>query len=381
MNKKDYEVAVVGAGPAGSTAAIYLAQKGFSVCLIEKKEFPREVLCGEFLSREVLEILDDIGMKEAILHLQPNPISFFRYCPDHSRTFSAPLSFTGYGLKRGAFDLLLLNEAKRSGVTIYQPASVEEIIRNESGFDVTVRSGSEEKKIHTDRVIAAYGKFNILDRSLRANPTEHRSMLNGIKFHVPIHYLNDYPKDEIQMFTAEALYCGVNIVNDETATICFLERRSKDDLPPRMRLKELAAKNRHFRKAVSGEFISAIDTFPIFGTSNINFGRKSLVGNGVMMIGDAARVIAPLAGDGIGMAMQSGKIAAETFDEGRRNTLPHEEILRRYAQRWHSAFRRRLYTAGAVQKLFLSCPGKKMSILFLSKFPAILPEIIRYTRG
>lgn len=381
MQHKDHEIVIVGGGPAGSVAGAYLARMGFSVCIIEKKEYPREVLCGEFLSREVLQILTDLGLRDQFLLLKPNPITSFRYCPEYPRTFSAPLPFTGYGLKRGAFDLLLLHAAQQAGAEVIQPASVEQIDRVGSGFELKVRGGDRDRSIRCGHVIVAYGKFNVLDKTLRRSSVHTPSSLNGIKFHVPRGLFVDLPGDEIQIFTAEGLYCGVNVVNDQTVTVCFLEKRTPADLPPRERLAQLITTNRHFGRIVAQDFTASLGSLPIYGTSNIYFGDRSVTENGMMMIGDAAAVIAPLAGDGIGMAMQSGKLAAESFQEARRRELSSEAMLRRYSEGWHASFSKRLRTSGMIQRIFLTDMGRVMSPRILSIFPGILSPIIERTRG
>ncbi len=381
MPHNDFDVVIVGGGPAGSTAGTYLARMGFSVCIIEKKEFPREVLCGEFLSREVLDILTDLGLHEEFLLLKPNPISTFRLCPESPTTFSSPLPFMGYGLKRGAFDSLLLRSARNAGVEVIQPAFADRIDRTGSGYEVNVAGGNSAGTVRCQFLITAYGKNSAFDNTLRSNPPQRTSSLNGIKFHVPKHLFTDYPADEIRIFTTDALYCGVNVVNEETVTVCFLEKRSREDLHPRERLADLIRTNRHFRSVVHQDFSAAIGSFPIYGASSIYFGKKSLTENGIMMIGDAARMIAPLAGDGIGMAMQCGKLVAESIEEGRRNNLCIEELPDRYSLRWSSAFRRRLWTAGMVQKLFLTNMGRTLSTAVLEVFPGVLHTMINQTRG
>ncbi|HEV7701214.1 MAG TPA: FAD-dependent oxidoreductase, partial [Pyrinomonadaceae bacterium] len=63
---QSYDVAIVGAGPAGSSAAIRLANAGRSVLLVEKEQFPREKLCGEFISPECLEHFSELGVLDAM---------------------------------------------------------------------------------------------------------------------------------------------------------------------------------------------------------------------------------------------------------------------------------------------------------------------------
>jgi len=123
-----HEIAVIGGGPSGSTAAIYLAEFGFDVCLIEKKIFPREILCGEFLSREVVNNLKELNLFSSFLNLKPNPISSFAMFYD-KKEISTQLDFQAYGLKRSGFDNLLLMNAKAKGVKVYQPYEVSEIIK------------------------------------------------------------------------------------------------------------------------------------------------------------------------------------------------------------------------------------------------------------
>ncbi|MDD8016925.1 MAG: FAD-dependent monooxygenase [Bacteroidota bacterium] len=381
MNETQFDIAIVGGGPAGSTAAMFCARMGFRTCVIEKKSFPRETLCGEFLSREVVQILDELGITQQFLNLQPHPLKSFRYSSEHWQSFASELSFTGYGLRRGTFDKFLLESARTAGAVLFQPATVELIQRNTSGFSLVLTDEIGKKNITATNVIGAYGKQNVLDKSLQRNFVSEKSHLNGIKFHVPKKYLKQFPEDEIQMFTAHKLYCGVNIVNDDTATVCFLERRSEKDVPPRVRLNELLSSNSYFADIVTPDFESMIDTFPIYGTGNIFFGNRNLVESGIFMIGDAARIIAPLAGDGIGMAMQSAHIIASVLEEGRKKNLDAQALGDLYTINWTSSFRRRLRIAQQVQQVLLSDIGKKISISVLAAFPFLLPRTIEFTRG
>ncbi|MDE3058121.1 MAG: NAD(P)/FAD-dependent oxidoreductase [Bacteroidota bacterium] len=381
MNEPDYDIAIIGGGPAGSTAAIYAARMGFRTCLIEKKSFPREILCGEFLSREIIEILEELQLIQQFQSLGPNPLTAFRYCPEHSHSFTSEFRFTAYGMKRGTFDTFLLDNARNAGAVVFQPAAVESVCRKEAQYDLVVSSSKGQQHLTARRVIAAYGKFSLLDRSLHRNFLQHKSRLNGVKLHFPIKYLRNFLSNEIHIFTARNMYCGVNVVNDNTATLCFLERRFKDDVPPRARIVELLRRNPHFAALVSSDFESAIETFPIYGAGNVFFGKKSFVENGIFMIGDAAHVIAPLAGDGIGMAMQSAKMISTVLDQSRRNSLSEEATEKLYSTMWKLYFQRRLRFALMIQHALFSRWGKNAGTQILSTFPHMLSSLIEYTRG
>jgi menaquinone-9 beta-reductase len=381
MMEDQYDIAVIGGGPAGSTAALYLVRKGFRTCVIEKRVFPRETLCGEFLSREVVRIIEDLQLTREFQLLHPNPITTFRFCPEDERTFASDLKFTAYGLKRGSFDTMLLHQARLAGAKLYQPIMVEQVHKTENGYTLLL-SGPEGKiEIRSRYVACAYGKSNPLDKILQKNIPERRSQLIGVKFHIHKKYLPNMPDHEIHIYTGHKMYCGVNVVNDNTITLCFLEDHSAADAQPRTRIKELLKTNHHLAELVSNNFVEMLSSFPIYGTAGIYFGAKYQIVNGMFMIGDAAHVIAPLAGDGIGMAMESSQILASVMEDGRTKKLDADAMSLMYSERWKSSFRKRITIAKNIQRLLLSKPGKKVSELALSVFPSLLSRMIERTRG
>jgi menaquinone-9 beta-reductase len=381
MSVSVYDIIVVGGGPAGSMAALSLAQAGYSVCLLERRVFPRETLCGEFLSHEVMDIISDYGLVRGFLDLRPSPISRLVLCPDHGPMFSEQLGFTAYGLKRGTFDQFLLNAAKAQGVQILQPAEAESIIRRGSGFEVHCRMREGMHTLQARWCVGAYGKTSTLDRQLVRQFAGRRSGLNGIKFHIPSETLEGMNADEIRVFSGPRLYCGINHVEGGVATVCFLERRSGDDLSPRTRLKELAAANKHFARIMTTRAIAAIDKAPIYGTGNIFFGKRHLVENGIFMVGDAAQVISPLAGDGIGMALQSSQLLSSLFVEHIHKRPDPLRLEAEYRARWKRMFSSRVRVAAALQHVMLSTPLRSIGSTLLGFSPSLLRAAIARTRS
>ncbi len=376
-----FDIVVIGGGPAGSMASLTLAQAGHSVCLMERRIFPRETLCGEFLSHEVIDIIRDYGMVRAFLDLGPTPISRFALCPDRGSVYTESLGFTAYGLKRGTFDQFLLNAAIAHGVHVLQPAEAESVVRRGNGFEVQWRLNGASQTIQSRWCIGAYGKSSPLDKRLIRPFARTRTRLNGVKFHVPSSALKGMNAGEIRIFTGPNMYCGINQVEGGSATICFLERRKGDDLSPRARLRELAVANKHFASMVSGQAMSAIDEAPIYGSGNIYFGKRNLIENGIFMIGDAARVISPLAGDGIGMALQSGQMIGELFRE-HIHLRPDPLMLEaEYRSRWDRMFGSRVRAAATLQRIMLSTPLRHIGASFLSLAPSLLRFAIGMTRG
>jgi menaquinone-9 beta-reductase len=381
LKEPQFDIAIIGGGPAGSTAAIYLARMNFRVCIIEKKQFPRETLCGEFLSREVFQILHELYLSDGFLALNPNTLTSFRISTEFSHSYAAELPFTAYGLKRGTFDSFLLDNARMAGALVYQPNTVEAIHHIQGGYDVVLTPHEGTEHITARYVIAAQGKSLSLDKTLQRTHRKNRSRLNGIKFHIHKKYLPNVPEHEIQIYTGPDLYCGVNVVNDNTVTLCFLEERSSGAAKPRARIVELMKTNRYFARAVSAELENKLSSLPIYGSGDIHFGKNNLVEDGIFMLGDAGQVIAPLAGDGIGMAMESAKIIAFVLDKGRRETLDGDALSSLYRERWRSNFRRRIRIANNIQRLLLSQFGKKIGGVILEGIPSLLASAIDYTRG
>jgi flavin-dependent dehydrogenase len=99
------------------------------------------------------------------------------------------------------------------------------------------------------------------------------------------------------------------------------------------------------------------------------------------MIGDSAAVIAPLAGDGIGMAFQSALLIAEVFQMQRAAGMDNEETEKFYIQEWKRTFRRRLYIAKLLQDIILNNYSRKIGFLVVRNFIQLLPKIIRSTRS
>jgi len=384
MSLKDhYDVAIIGGGPAGSMAAIYLSRFGLEVCLIEKKKFPRDVLCGEFLSEEVTALLKDLKLFDEFLELKPVLISRFKSVNESGTEIRSNLSFTAYTLKRSLFDNFLLNEAINSGVKVYQPAEADFIGREDNKFLVEIikQNNKEDILVGVKKVIAAYGKQNGFDKKLKRDFITSSSGLNGIKFHIPNYSIKNYPADEISIYTAKDIYCGMNTISEIETTLCALEKRTNVKTSPRKRILKLLESNKNFGDLFEPGFENMLNDLPIYGTGNIYFGRRNIVENHIFMIGDAAGVIAPLAGDGIGMAFQSAKLISSLLSDYNKGKYSGDQLEKTYVMEWNKLFLRRIRFALFVQNLVLNRVTNNISYSFSNIFPSILPVLIKATRN
>lgn len=377
-----HDVIIIGGGPAGSMTALYLSKYGFNTCIIEKKKFPREVLCGEFLSGEVSKTLKELNLFESFLSVKPVKISKFKFINEKGTEISSEFDFPAYALKRSLFDHFLLKSAVNSGVKVYQPAEVKIIRREDDKFLVQINvSDDQEIIINSDYVIAAYGKQNILDKKLNRSFVGSETELKAIKFNIPNTCINNFPEDEIRIYTGEGIYCGLNRVSEQETTLCFIEKKINGGQSPRNRMLNLITTNRSFGKLFGKDFEKLLYEFPVYGTGNIFFGKKTIVENGMFMVGDAAGVIAPLTGDGVGMAVQSAKLISSLLAEQKNREYTRKELEDIYLSEWNKLFLNRIRIAIFIQKLIITKMMNNFSFMLVKSFPFVLPKLIRATRG
>ena len=380
MNELNTDILIIGGGPAGSTTALYLSELGLNITLIEKKIFPREVLCGEFLSKEVTDILKELNIFNDFLSLNPNKLNSFRAVDESGIELNSNLNFDAYALKRSVFDLFLLNKARDKNVKVMQPAEVISTITSNCEFISVIEENNGNKlQIKSKLVIAAYGKQNILDKKFDRDFVNKKSNLNGVKFHLPTNLLDKQFDDEIRIYTDEELYCGMNQVSDTEMTVCFLENRKQSKIPSRERLIEVIKSNNHFKKVFSEDAIDYIKTTNIYGTGNIYFGKREVVENGIIMVGDAARVISPLAGDGIGMAMESARLLYSVFSKYNPDNI--DKIYSDYVTQYEKIFSKRLKTAKIIQGIILNRKSRRLGFGLVKNYPSLLPYLIKFTRN
>lgn len=382
MIEQSTDILIIGGGPAGSTTALYLSQLGFEITLIEKKVFPRETLCGEFLSKEVTDVLKELNIFDDFISLKPNKLKSFRAIDESGIELKSDLNFDAYAMKRSVFDSLLLEKAKARNVNVKQPAEVISTVKTNSGFISEIADASGQiVRIKSKLVIAAYGKQNILDKKLRRDFVNKKSNLNGIKFHLPVSLLQESFSEEIRIYVDDGIYCGMNQVSDTEMTVCFLENRNESKIPSRERLIEVIKSNKHFQKVFSDKAIDYIKTANVYGTGNIYFGNREVVENGVVMVGDAARVISPLAGDGIGMAMESAKLLYEIMRKYKLDEADLDKIYLSYKKQYEKVFSKRLMTAKIIQGVILNRKTRELSFGLAKNYPSLLPYLIKFTRS
>jgi len=382
MKTYNNDIAIIGGGPAGAMASLYLSHLGIESCIIEKKRFPREVLCGEFLSCEVISSLKHLKLFEKFLTLSPVIINSFRGFGDRGTGLFLPFNFPAFSIKRSVFDTFLLNEAKELGVKIYQPAEVQSVANESDKFILKVKgSDKSECVIRSTFVIAAYGKQSILDKKNDRNIRSGLNVYNAIKFHLPNEIFSKYPQNDIRLYFGKDIYCGVNKVSSKESTLCLLEKRNGKKMSSRNRIIDLINENENFGNLFENGINDLISDLPIYGAGNLLFNKRKIFENGMFRVGDAAGIIAPLAGDGIGMAFQSAEILSELINEHLNSKINLNQLRQRYSYEWGRMFSKRLRNALLLQNIVMDNRLRNVGLKLVKPFPSLLRYLTESTRS
>ncbi len=316
MSKNDYDIIVVGAGPAGSTTAKAAAEYGKSVLMIDKRrELGVPVQCGEALSEKVLGELDiEPDSRWAI-----NKIDKTRLVSPSGESVVMEQKKTdkiGYILDRKVFDKDLAVRAVKEGADISINTFVNGLIKRDGKVKgVTIRSSGENEEIRSDIVIAADGVMSRVarwagfDTSLGAEDIESGSQFKMVNVDIQdVHTMEFYfgndiaPGGYIWIFPK-----GEDIVNVGVGVMPARAGRNSIEY-----LEDFVSEN---PKLKGGRIVEInVGGVPISGPLERTYDE------GILVVGDAARQVNPLTGGGISYSMWAGdiagKVAAESVSEG-----------------------------------------------------------------
>lgn len=356
MEAAQYDLIVVGAGPAGSACAITAARLGAKVLLLEKDRFPRQKVCGEFVSPESLGLLH--GMLEEGRFLSCPQIVSSRIFLD-SKTLTLPVSPAAQSIPRFDLDAALFQAAQRAGCIAHEDVAVSEVRRNEMFHVIT------SENIFTARgVVNATGRWSKLTQFDVAG----KDKWLGLK----AHFTESSPPQSVDLYFFAGGYCGVTPVGASSVNACAMVRADVAHT-----LEEVFSQEPKLRQRSRAwqPLFSTVTTSPLY------FREPETESDGVLFAGDSAGFIDPFAGDGISLALQSGTLAAESLALFLRGTCSLEQAHQRYKaayrKRFSPAFRNavRLRTALAAPKWVRS------AALAVAAIPGVGKMLVRGTRA
>ena len=317
MNR--YDIIVIGGGPAGSATALFLARSGYKVTLLDQAAFPRDKVCGEFISPAADAILDDLGVLSGIESLSPVrlrgvAISSYEkagFAVEYPSLPGVKEAMTSLSLPRFVFDQLMMQRVKTSGVEVRERHKVTDfIIEDGNVAGVRGRDASRTSfEFHSSMVVDAGGRNGI---SLRRFNLRKTSAGSG-KIALAAHWTVPKPLNKFcYMHISPPGYTGIAPTGKNQVNVvlvvdrnCLQGQEDLQDFYVRTVLQNPLRQSLLDQGRVE-EKVRSVESLA-FSVSPPKIG-------GLLLVGDAAGFIDPFTGEGIYLSLRSAQIASGIID-------------------------------------------------------------------
>jgi flavin-dependent dehydrogenase len=336
------DVVVVGGGPGGSTTATFLANGGLRVALFEREVFPRFHV-GESLMPAVMWVLERMGAREAVeaagFQIKYGATFIDAEAPRETTFFfldGQPWPSYTYQVPRAEFDTLLLNHARRCGVAVYQPATVESAEFDAAGVTVTASVDGQPLSVRASMVVDASGR----DGFLTARRGQRQRIPNLGKVALFAHHrgadrLTGKDEGNIRVFVfPEGWFWWIPLAGDLTSVGVVMHARTVREWAgtPDALYAEMIRRC----AGVAAGLTRAERVTDIHRLANFSYINSPVVGDRFLAVGDAVMFVDPIFSGGVYIAMRSGQLASESiltaFRRGRfeaRHFAAYERRIRK----------------------------------------------------
>jgi flavin-dependent dehydrogenase len=339
MEEKLYDVAIIGGGPAGSTAATLLANAGRRVVVFEREKFPRFHI-GESLLPFSMQAFDRLGVRDKLdaTFLPKYGGEIMAACGTRGVKFYFKDGFRSqrdraYQVTRSEFDKLLLDHSRENGAEVHEETEVTklDLLDDRVKIDIEGSNGAKSK------IEARY----LLDCSGR------QTLLGGL-FDLKHTY------DHLQKFSVFAHYDNVDRLPGKDATLIRMVRGldrwfwmipltetrtsigvvmdtdtfRKTKLPPERALEEFISE----QPLMTERMQNAVRVSPVYSAGDYSYRNKRLTGERWLLVGDAAGFIDPVFSSGVFLAIMSAEKAADTLEEVLRDESQRARLFKKYSQ-------------------------------------------------
>ena len=315
MHPNQADVVIVGAGPAGATAAFYLAKQGIQVTLLDKATFPREKTCGDGLTPRAIHVLDDLGLLPDLLHegfkmdeatvFAPNGTPVTTQMPNRDQFPPIMLA-----IPRIKLDNLILQKAVAAGANLMEGVNIQDVDMHKSGVTVVGKQNGKVVEVNGRIGIIAVGaSMGLLKRIgvLKESPT---LTLAARTYYEDVEGLNGRFEFYFEGIPLPG-YGWVFPLSDTTANIGagIFETRHKrgKKTTAQMVLDQFLQIPKMQSMLANAKQIGPVRGYPI----RTDFAHAPTYAQNLLLVGEAAGLVNPLTGEGVDYALESGKIAAE----------------------------------------------------------------------
>lgn len=354
-----YDVIIAGGGPGGATTAAFLGQAGYNVLLLEKAQYPRDKTCGDAISGKSMGILRKLGLVDQVKSAPNARIEGVIFSAPNGKTVTIPfparpdLSAPGFCCRRLVYDNILFQNAKKHATVLEKHAVNDVIIEN--GFVVGVKATDlatqQPKEFRAKVVVGADGAQSIVASKMNRQDTPEKHHCTALRVYyknvkdltanIELHFVDSILPGYFWIFPLEngTANVGIGMVTSDM-------KKNKVNL--RQITLDTIAQHPMFKKRFEGaEALGPIQGWTLpFGSHH----RKSY-GNGFVLVGDAASLIDPFTGEGIGNAMTSGYIASQVIGDCLKTGDVSEAALKPYDEKLWAEIGPELNTSYQLQKV------------------------------
>ena len=371
-----YDCAIIGGGVAGLTLALQLAQAGRRVVLFEKETYPFHRVCGEYISMENYDFLCRIGVPLAEMDL-PRMTRFTVSSPS-GVALHHPLDIGGIGITRYVLDQLLARLAAQHGALVLEGTRVTDVVFAGDEFALSTAGGDTYRA----RVACgAWGKHANLDSKLHRaylEPSRHARQFVAVKRHLEN---VDFPEAMVEMHNFRDGYCGLSPVPGGLTNCSYISDvrnlRAHGNSVAEME-RQVLMQNPLLRPYL--QEAQRAGHAPIV-ISQITFRERSTVDAHVLLLGDAAGTIAPLAGNGMSMGMNASFLLHGLLEEFLAGRISRPELEERYTHAWRRLLRLRIAAGRLIHQFFGHAGLTTLAIQALKRLPGLTTQVLKLTHG
>jgi flavin-dependent dehydrogenase len=374
----NHDIAIIGAGLAGSSLAAALAERGWDVLLLERRQRPQHKVCGEFLSPESQGSLHVLGLYSAVAALDPHPMTRARLISPRGLRLSVELPGTAWGVSRFALDAALTGAAERAGACVQLGATATAVESGDALEHITVRDAHGQlATVRARAVVLACGRNPLPGLRPRIGAARARPTFVGVK----CHYSGLALPPEVRLYLFGGGYAGLAPIEQGRANLCMLV--------PRTAFAQAGS-------SVSGMIAAALHANPVLerdlrggaivpgsevAVAPVDTAQAGVPWDRFARLGDAAVMIPPLCGDGMAMALRGAELCAPLAHEFLRGDRTLESWEAAYRGAWHREFDRPVRVGRWLQG-FLGMPGLGSALLGIGAILRPLPAwLVRATRA